>query len=178
MQREHAQIMKITNGFFNPISAFAQTNLIIELKLTVYLFSKKLETDPLTSRGRGGLWFFSKQIFWFRMLLKIIFWFWWREKKSVSEFLSYNLMLNSWKKNSHFATKKINIITLMLSGKKILNEAKNHNPPCKLNGRSLNVLISEKFSQYDDTFSSSLCHSLYNKFINNSGHCLWEKLSQ
>ena len=54
----------------------------------------------------------------------------------------------------------------MLSGKKILNEAKNHNPPCKL--KSLNVLISEKFSQYDDTFSSSLCHSHYNKFINNS----------
>ena len=47
--------------FFNPISAFAQTNLIIELKLTVYLFSKKLGTDHLTSRG--GLWFFSKQIF-------------------------------------------------------------------------------------------------------------------
>ena len=41
-------------------------------------------------------------------------------------------------------------------------------PPCKLNGRSLNVLISEKFSQYDDTFSSSLCHSHYNKCINNS----------
>jgi hypothetical protein len=34
--------MKITNVFFNPISAFTQTNLIIELKLTVYLFSKKL----------------------------------------------------------------------------------------------------------------------------------------
>ena len=59
MQREHAQIMKITNGFFNPISAFAQTNLVIELKLTVYLFSKKLGTDHLTSRGGGGgLWFF------------------------------------------------------------------------------------------------------------------------
>ena len=59
----------------------------------------------------------------------------------------------------------------MLSGKIFLNEAKNHNPPpptCKLNGWSLNVLISEKFSQYDDTFSSSLCHSHYNKFINNS----------
>ena len=61
MQREHAQIMKITNGFFNPISAFAQTNLIIELKLTVYLFSKKLRPDHLTSRGGYG--FFSKQIF-------------------------------------------------------------------------------------------------------------------
>jgi hypothetical protein len=49
----YAQIMKITNGFFNPISAFAQTNLIIELKLIVYLFSKKLGTDHLTSRGWG-----------------------------------------------------------------------------------------------------------------------------
>ena len=56
MQREHAQIMKITNGFFNPISAFAQTNLIIELKLTVYLFSKKLGTDHSTSRWGGGGW--------------------------------------------------------------------------------------------------------------------------
>jgi hypothetical protein len=34
MQREHAQIMKITNVCY-PISAFAQTYLIIELKLTV-----------------------------------------------------------------------------------------------------------------------------------------------
>ena len=60
MQREHAQIMKITNGFFNPISAFAQTNLIIELKLTVYLFSKKLGTDHLTSRWEGYVFFLNK----------------------------------------------------------------------------------------------------------------------
>ena len=33
--------------------------------------------------------------------------------------------------------KKINILTLVLSEKKILNETKNHNTPCKLNGRSL-----------------------------------------
>ena len=58
----------------------------------------------------------------------------------------------------------------MLSGKNFLNEAKNHNPPSHLQVKwwSLNVLISEKFSQYDDTFSSSLYHSHYNKFINNS----------
>jgi hypothetical protein len=43
--------------FFNPISAFAQTNLIIELKLTVYLFSKKLGTDHLTSMGGGVMVF-------------------------------------------------------------------------------------------------------------------------
>ena len=43
-------------------------------------------------------------------------------------------MLNSGKK---FTTKKINILTLVLSGKKFLNETKNHNPPFKLNGRSL-----------------------------------------
>ena len=36
--------------------------------------------------------------------------------------------------------------------------------------QAFNVLISEKFPQYDDTFSSLLCHSHYNKFnkfINN-----------
>ena len=44
------------------------------------------------------------------------------KKKSDSELLSYNLMLNSGKKIR--ATKKINILTLVLSEKKILNETK------------------------------------------------------
>jgi hypothetical protein len=61
---------------------------------------------------KGGLCFFSKKIFWFQMLLKKILWFWWRKKK-------------------------INIPTLVLSENKFLNETKNHNPPIKLNGRSL-----------------------------------------
>jgi hypothetical protein len=100
--KEKAQIMNITNVFFNPISAFAQTNLIIELKLTVY----------------------------------------------------------SLHQNQNFFFSNIGNQNICLE--------KNHNPPWKLNGWSLNVLISEKFSQYDDTFSSSLCHSHYNKFINNS----------
>ena len=38
--------------------------------------------------------------------------------------------------------KKINILTLVLSEKKILNEAKNHNPSFKLNGRSLTMALS------------------------------------
>ena len=47
-------------------------------------------------------------------------------------------MLNSGEKKIALrATKKINILTLVLSEKKILNETKNHNPPFKLNGRSL-----------------------------------------
>ena len=128
MQREHAQIMKITNVFFNPMSAFAQTNLIIELKLTVYLFSKKLGTDHLTSRGEG-VCFFSKQILWFPMLLKQIFWFWWREKKSVSEFLSYNLMSTSGKKIRAMCDKINKYYNSDVVRKKFLNEAKNHNPP-------------------------------------------------
>ena len=37
-------------------------------------------------------------------------------------------MLNSGKKFALRATKKINILTLVLSEKKILNETKNHNP--------------------------------------------------
>jgi hypothetical protein len=40
-------------------------------------------------------------------------------------------MLNSGKK----------FLTLVLSENKFLNEKKNHNPPCKLNGRSLNCFI-------------------------------------
>jgi hypothetical protein len=51
-------------------------------------------------------------------------------------------MLNSRKKKFALcATKKFNILTLVLSEKKILNETKNHNPPFKLNGRSLNIAI-------------------------------------
>ena len=54
------------------------------------------------------------------MLLKKIFWFWWRKKKNNfdSEFLSYNLMLNSGKTYSNAHVQK-----------KFLNETKNHNPP-------------------------------------------------
>ena len=62
------------------------------------LDSNKGTTIKLERGGRGYV-FFLKKIFWFPMLLKIIFWFWWRKKKySNSEFLSYNLMLNSGKK--------------------------------------------------------------------------------
>ena len=47
-------------------------------------------------------------------------------------------MLNSRNKFRALRDKKKNILTLVLSEKKILNETKNHNPPpCKLNGRSL-----------------------------------------
>ena len=38
-------------------------------------------------------------------------------------------MLNSGKKFSALRDKKINILTLVLSEKKILNETNNHNPP-------------------------------------------------
>ena len=38
-------------------------------------------------------------------------------------------MLISGKKIRALPTKKINILTLVLSEKKILNETKNHNPP-------------------------------------------------
>jgi hypothetical protein len=46
---------------------------------------------------------------------------------------------NSNKKIALCAIKKINILTLVLSEEKFLNEPKNHTPPpFKLNGRSLN----------------------------------------
>ena len=94
--------------FFNPISAFAQTNLIIELKLTVYLFSKKLRTDHLTSRGRGGgvMVFFLTNILIPNVTEKYILILVEGKQKPVSEFLSYNLMLNSGKKIRALCDKK------------------------------------------------------------------------
>jgi hypothetical protein len=41
-------------------------------------------------------------------------------------------MLNSGKKCRALRDKKINILTLVLSEKKILNETKNHNPPLQV----------------------------------------------
>jgi hypothetical protein len=66
------------------------------------------------------------------------------KKKSDSEFLSYNLMLNSGRKFRSLRDKKINILTLVLSEKKFMNETKNHNPPFKLNGRSLRQYTKKK----------------------------------
>ena len=43
---------------------------------------------------------------------------------------------------SRFARQKKYILTLVLSEKKILNETKKHNPPFKLNGRSLRWTLS------------------------------------
>jgi hypothetical protein len=45
-------------------------------------------------------------------------------------------MLNSGK---NICDKKKNILTLVLSEKKILNETKNHDPPFKLNGQFLKL---------------------------------------
>ena len=51
------------------------------------------------------------------------------KKYSDSEFLSYNLMLDSGEKNVLCVTKKINILTLVMSEKKILNQKKPIDPP-------------------------------------------------
>ena len=48
-------------------------------------------------------------------------------------------MFNSGKKIVLCATKKINILTLVLSEKKILNETKNHNPPLQVKWSVPNV---------------------------------------
>ena len=46
-------------------------------------------------------------------------------------------MLNSGKKIHTSLDQKKKILTLVLYGNKFLNETKNNNPHCKLNGRSL-----------------------------------------
>jgi hypothetical protein len=54
-------------------------------------------------------------------------------------------------------TKKKNILTLVLSEKKILNEAKNHNPPFKLNGQSLTKDFSSYFKiRWDNSIMRKL----------------------
>jgi hypothetical protein len=50
-------------------------------------------------------------------------------KFADSEFLSYNLMLNSGRKFRALRDKKIYILTLVFSENKFLNETKNNNPP-------------------------------------------------
>ena len=70
-------------------------------------------------------------------------------------------MLNSGKKIVHSATKKINILTLVLSEKIFLNETKNHNPPFKLNGQSLKA---------GNTFTRQICGS--ELFLQNIRLCM------
>ena len=119
-----------TGQWFSPGTPVTSTNNInchdiseILLKVTLKTIN---QTTNLIRDGpfnlKGGLWFFSKKIFWFSVLLKKIFWFWWRKKKIIW-FRVFVILPNVkfWK--------KINILTRVLSEKKILNETKNHNPP-------------------------------------------------
>ena len=81
--------------------------------------------------------------------MKKIFWFLWRKKNLFdSEFLLYDLMLNSGKKIALCATTKINIITLVLSEKKIWTKQKNITLPVRLNGQShTNKKLDDKKEQ-------------------------------
>ena len=56
-------------------------------------------------------------------------------------------MINSGKKISYSPDKQKNILTLVLSENKFLNETKNHNPPCRLNGQSLIRLFQVSIQQ-------------------------------
>ena len=69
-------------------------------------------------------------------------------------------MLNSGKKFEFRATKK-NILTLVLSEQNFLNETKNHNPPCKLNGRSITCI----YRYHKSTLSTVY---IYRSQINNN----------
>ena len=66
------------------------------------------------------------------MLLKKIFWFWWRKKNNLIQSFCHSLMLNTGRKFRALRDKKKNILTLVLSEKKILNETNNHNPPLQV----------------------------------------------
>ena len=58
---------------------------------------------------------------------------------------------------------KINILTLVLSENQFLNKTKNHNTPCKLNGRSLNyVCFKELGTGFICTFMFYCCYYFQN----------------
>ena len=73
-------------------------------------------------------------------------------------------MLNSVKK---ICDKKKTILTLVLSEKKYLNETKNHNPPFKLNGRSLTINLMNLNTCFitlstNSSVFSSMFYSIHN----------------
>jgi hypothetical protein len=101
--------------------------------MCIIFYYRYLGNDHLTWKGEG-LWFFSKKKLWFPILLKKIFWFWWREKNNLIQ--SFCHITQCWILEKNFAlwaTKKINILTLVMSEKKNIPPP----PPFKLNGRSL-----------------------------------------
>jgi hypothetical protein len=107
-------IMSLKNNNMSHLYEVVVAPTAIVQKNDIYLFNQCCHIKNYYIRDGpfnfqvGGYGFFSKNIFWFPMLLKKIFWFWWGKKKSDSEFLSYNLMLISGKKNSRLARQKKN----------------------------------------------------------------------
>jgi hypothetical protein len=94
---------------------------------------------PFNLKGGGGLWFFLKKYSDSQCCWKKYSDFGGGKKKlSDSEFLSYNLMLNSGKKFCALHDKKNKYSNSLVVQKKKSEWKKNHKPPCKLNGRSLN----------------------------------------
>ena len=74
-------------------------------------------------------------------------------------------MLNSGKKIRALPDKKINILILVLSEKKFLNETKNHNPPFKLNGRSHILWWNDSLNNYGRYSKCSSAEKLINSIV-------------
>ena len=88
---------------------------------------------------KGALWFFLKKYSDSQCCWKKYFDFGAEKKKSDTEILSYNLMLNSWKKFRALRDKKNKYSNFVLSEKNFWTKQKTITPPppFKLNGRSL-----------------------------------------
>ena len=120
--------------FFCAIEMHRKQNISAECEsIAKYIWSHFLNfplgNDHLTWRG-GVMVFFKKKIL-IPNVAEIFFSDFGGEKKkkSDSELLSYNLMLNSGKTFCVARNKKINILTLVLSEKTFLNETKTITPP-------------------------------------------------
>ena len=81
------------------------------------------------------------------MLLKKIFWFWWREKKSDSEFLSYNLMLNSGEKIALYVRQKYKYSNSCVVRKQISERNKKPYPLLQVKWSVPYVIVYESLFQ-------------------------------
>jgi hypothetical protein len=110
-----------------------------------------LGTDHLTCRG--GVWFFVSFRIFFSDETRVRIFIFFAMQSTIFFFqnltLGYKPNVRFWKKKIVLCmAKKINILTLVSSEKKILNETKNHTPPLQVKWSVPYIL---PLSQYEST---------------------------
>jgi len=135
----------ITNNFPIGFAAILAIMSVSTFKTDVIVFIGNVIRERPFNLKVGSYGFFLKKNILIpnvaeKNILMLVEW----KKKFDSEFLSYNLMLNSGKKIALRATKKNKYSnSCVVRKKKFRTKQKTITPPCKLNGRSLMCLMSD-----------------------------------